>query len=235
MRSAGRNRGGEFVDVGNLNPGDRKSSYLTVHNDGEYPLTYSMDIKKTDGKKGEFRGLVGHELDEILEFIVERDDGTVLFDGLLGDFERLDFGKMSAGAQEKVYIKVYFPEEADNEYQGSNVTIKFAFHATCEAGSSDDPRRPGGGGSGPGKPGEDPDVPEGLELEPGEEPVAPPVVPDGPPDKPDEELLVPQEDTPAGPGLPRTGQLPPWLFYGGGLLLIPAGVFLRRWYRAGER
>ena len=43
-----------------------------------------------------------------------------------------------------------------------------------------------------------------------------------------EEVIVPEEDTPLADALPKTGQLPPELFYGLGGLVSAAGVFLKK-------
>ncbi len=228
-----------FVDVGNLSPGDKKGSYLTVYNDGENPLTYYMDIIRKGGKSGVFwnqdrtgTAETGAMLEDILEFTILRENEE-LFSGLLKDFKELQMGELAAGQHENIDVQVCFPgEEADNSYQGSSVTVQFAFRAECESGGGggDDDDR--GGGDTRDRP-EPPD--EEIEFEPQEEPSSPPAEEPGEAEPQDEELIIQEEDTPAGPGLPKTGELPPWLFYGMGLLLILAGMLLGRKYRPSKR
>ncbi|MEW5954270.1 MAG: hypothetical protein AB1815_11210 [Bacillota bacterium] len=127
----------DYVDVTNLNPGDNKNSYLTVHNDGASRLTYYFDIVKTGGIKGYYRGLTGGDLDEKLVLTVER-RGEVLFEGLLSEFEELAMGGLAAGAADQIGIKVHLPGAGSgNEYQGAGVTVKFAFRADCGGGGED--------------------------------------------------------------------------------------------------
>lgn len=123
-----------YVDVTNLNPGDNKDSYLTVHNDGEGQLTYYFDIAKTGGIKGMYRGLTGGELDEKLVLTVER-QGVTLYSGPVSGFSKLNMGSLAAGGSQQIDIKVHLPgAETGNEYQGASVTIKFEFSATCGGG-----------------------------------------------------------------------------------------------------
>lgn len=140
----------DYVDVNNLNPGDKKSSYLTVHNDGAKELTYFFEIEKTGGKPGEYRGVAGRELAEKLEFTIER-NGVLYFEGLVSEFnkEKQKGIKLAAGDQDKLDITVHLPgEETGNEYQGASVTVKFAFWATCNNGGDDDDENGDDGGGG---------------------------------------------------------------------------------------
>lgn len=254
----------EYVDVKRLNPGDVKESYLTVSNTNtEHPLTYYFSIDRKDGKFGRFwnanrDAIVDTEkmMEEVLQFTITRrgEDEPLFGPALLEDYsDKQEVGRLGPGESEDLLVSVYFPEEADNDYQDSSVKVQFAFHATCEAGGTDpggddptepeEPIEPGGSGgpggpSGPGTPGDEPDTPEPLEIVPEEQPGAPqePLEPaePGEPGKPDEPLLVPQGDSPGGPRLPRTGQLPPWLWYGLGLALILTGLVLRRRYESSK-
>lgn len=222
----------DLVDVGNLGPGDNRESYLTAYNDGENPFTYYFDMIETDRKSGTYRDGTGKDIAEILVFTVER-YGDELFSGTLKEFKELNMGRLDPGDSEQINVSVYFPADADNAYQGSSVTVRFAFRAERESDEGGGGGDEGGGGGGDTQ--DRPEPPdEEIEFEPQEEPTAPPAEEpgEGEAEPQDEELLVPQEDTPAAPGLPRTGQLPPWLWYGAGLALILAGVVLRRGHRA---
>lgn len=233
--------GGDDVDVSRLNPGDIKESYLRVSNKGNGPLTYYMNIIRKGGKSGVFwnkdrteTAETGAMIEDVLQFTVLRGDEVLFGPGLLKDFKELKIGWLPTSEYDDIWVRVYFPEEADNDYQDSNMTVQFAFRAICDKTSGGGSDSPGGGSTG-----DRPDPPEGLEVDPPDEPGAPgePLEPGEPsdPGKPDEGLVVPPADTPKGPGLPRTGQLPPWLWYGAGAALILAGVALRRRYRPGNR
>lgn len=229
--------GGEDVDVNRLNPGDVKESYLTVYNNGVGPLTYYFDIIRKDGESGRFWNAdrdktveTGKMIEDVLQFTVLRaGEDEPLFKGLLKDFNQQRIGDLQAGTNEDIIIGMYFPTEAGNDYQDSKVTVQFAFYARCEQGSGD----PGPGG--PGAPGADPDRPEGLEIDPEEAPGIPglPGTPEKPGDEPDE-VLIQDGDTGGVWGLPRTGQLPPWLWYGVGVALIVVGLILRRRHGGGR-
>ena len=130
----------DFVEVTNLNPGDRKNSYLTVYNDDSNELSYFFNLVKDDNesKPGEYNGEIGRELDELLELTAER-NGEVLYQGPFGNFEELAMGDLPAGANQRLDIKVYLPGDTSNAYQGSSVTVKFAFRAACDGPGPDKP------------------------------------------------------------------------------------------------
>jgi LPXTG-motif cell wall-anchored protein len=257
-----------FTDVGNLNPGDTKSSYLIASNTGAGPLTYFFNIKKTGSNAGSYKGQDGKHLDEILHFTVQRGEET-LFDGLIEDFEELALGQMAVGEEQQLDITVHFPGEAGNEYQGSDVTARFKFRAVCGSGGGDDEppggdeeppggdddEPPSGGGDEPGEPTEPGDDDEGpgtgdeeLEESPDTPEVGPgtpeapetdyviePEQPEVSPTEPGELEIYPEEPeiSPEGeleihPGLPKTGEFSRPAIYAIGLLIILAGLLLRK-------
>ena len=216
----------EFTDVSNLNPGDTKDSYLTVSNAGSGTFKYFFDIRKIRSTAGGYRGQDGKPLDEILQMKVKRGDET-LFEGLVSDFTEKDMGDLAAGGEQQLGISVYFPEEAGNEYQGADVTVQFKFRAICdleEQGSPpstspsppSSPRPPEGSIVPPESPEGPPEDGELIEEE------FPPEEPEGPPG--DGELI--EEKIPPEP--PKTGEFPPAIIYGAGLLLVLAGLLLRK-------
>ena len=277
-----------FTDVGNLNPGDTKSSYLIATNNGEGPLTYFFDIEKLGSNAGSYKGQEGKPLGDILQVTVRRGE-EVLFKGLFGAFEEeLALGQLDVGEEEQLDIIVYFPGEAGNEYQGSDVTARFKFRAVCGSGGGDD-EPPGGDEEPPGgdeepppggdeeppggdeepppggdeeppggdeepPPGDDEEPPGGDEEPPGgdeeppgggEEPPAPSdagrpgpedvIEPEEPKVSPPGELeIFPEEpaEPPAEleiqPELPKTGEFSRPAIYGLGILIIIAGLLLRR-------
>lgn len=215
----------EYVNVTNLNPGDNKGSYLMVHNtNGTNQLTYFFKITEMPG------GKLGEKLVLTVEY-----QGKELYSGPLSGFEEKYMGALAAGVKEKINIKIHLPgAETGNEYQGASVKVKFAFRANCDRGG-------GGGGYGEGDneppitiiDDPDPSKPPGEEPEaflPDESISVPTVQPGAPP--PDETILVTTDESVA---TPRTGELPPAIFYATGALLMLVGVMLGRRYRNNKR
>ena len=127
------------------------------------------------------------------------------------------------------------PKEAGNEYQGSSFKVNWTLlHRSSVAVGTRRGDEPGGGD----EPGEGPDQARGTRFDPIEEEEVPggPLVPgggppEGEPGEPEGEELVPleEEEVPGGPvKLPKTGETPPFLFYGLGLTLVAGGVALGR-------
>ena len=253
-----------FTDVGNLNPGDTKSSHLIASNTGAGPLTYFFDIEKRGSNAGSYKGQEGRHLDEILEIKMMRGN-DLLFEGLIGEFEQeheegLALGQMEVGDEQRLDISVYFPEEAGNEYQGSDVSVRFKFQAVCGTGGGEvpppgDDDEPPSGGDEPGEPTEPGDDDEGpgtgdeeLEESPDTPEVGPgtpeapetdyviePEQPEVSPTEPGKLEIYPEEPeiSPEGgleihPGLPKTGEFSRPAIYAIGLLIILAGLLLRK-------
>ncbi|NLJ55549.1 MAG: LPXTG cell wall anchor domain-containing protein [Firmicutes bacterium] len=235
-------------DVSNLNPGDTKGSYLRVSNTGSETLGYFFSIEKISSKPG--RGGTGEPLDKILQLTVKR-GGETLFTGLITDFNtELNMGNLAVGDEQQLDISVYFPGEAGNEYQGADVSVRFKLRAVCggsggpPGGDDDDePTQPPGdsdddeptqppGGDGelvvtpepPGKegPGEQ-EPPDSEKILAPEEPAAMP-----PPD----EQATPPTELEVYPELPKTGEFPRPVIYGIGVLLLLAGLLLRKKFEA---
>ena len=120
----------EFVDTGNLNPGDLKRSYLVASNTKKSCLNYYFDIQITGSVAGEYPGLDGRHLEEVLVIKIEV-DGVVLFEGLLTEFEEIDMGILMGYDSQRIDVSVYFPGEAGNEYQGASVSVVFKFRSEC--------------------------------------------------------------------------------------------------------
>lgn len=122
----------DYVDVTNLNPGDTKSSYLTAENQGDRDFQYYFNIDKVASTAGEYPGVEGRHLDEVMEFKVEVDD-EVLFHGYLEEFAVADMGTLDPGDSERIDITTHLPgEETDNAFQGASVTVRFEFWAECD-------------------------------------------------------------------------------------------------------
>jgi LPXTG-motif cell wall-anchored protein len=209
-------------DVGNLNPGDTKYSYLTVSNEGTSRLRYYFDVVEIKSKAGSYRGEDGEHLKNILLMRIERAGQKLFEDDLtVGEVIALaekDMGILGVGEEERIDISVDFPKEAGNDYQGSEVTVRFKFRAVPIEGDE-------GGGDYESTIIEYP--PEPPEVTPPEEEIIiepePPAVPPVEPGEPGEEI---EEELP--PELPKTGEYSRPAIYAIGVLIIAAGLLLRK-------
>mgnify|MGYP000892791752 CR=1 FL=1 len=213
-------------DVSNLTPGDTKYSYLTVSNEGTSRLRYYFDVIEVGSKAGSYRGEEGEHLKNILLMRIER-GGQKLFEGnpTVGEviaFPEKDMGVLGVGEEERIDIWVDFPKEAGNEYQGSEVTVRFKFRAVPIEGDE-------GGGDyeaiiieyPPEPPGVTPPEEEPPKVVPPEEEITEePEVPAVPPGEEIEEELPPE--------LPKTGEYSRPAIYAIGVLIIAAGLLLRK-------
>jgi len=214
----------DYVDVTNLNPGDLKSSYLIVNNENDNPFQYYMNMSMIDRTEGVYPGLDGKSLDEVLQITLHADaenevngEPIELFQGLITEFEDeygeegMDLGTLAGNDSQKIIVSIYLPgEETDNHYQGASVTINYSFRAICN-----------GIVIPPGPPGVDPndndennnDIHE--EIDPEDPEVEPDILEEEQAIEEDEETI-----------LPATWEMPPYLFYILGGLLIGGGLLL---------
>lgn len=212
----------DYVDVTNLNPGDLKSSYLIVNNENDNPFQYFMNMSMIDRTEGVYPGLDGKSLDEVLQITLLAEDEVngvpiELFQGLITEFEDeygeegMDLGTLAGNDSQKIIVSIYLPgEETDNHYQGASVTINYSFRAICN-----------GIVIPPDPPGVDPndndennnDIHE--EIDPEDPEVEPDILEE-------EEAIEEDEET----ILPATWEMPPYLFYIMGGILIGGGLLL---------
>ncbi len=243
---------GPPVDTSNLNPGDRKESSLDIKNTKDTPLEYHFNIEIPHRSPGEYPGLEGKYLEEVLEFTITLDDEQI-FQGLLSEF-RDKFGdagiliQLGGNTSQEMEVSVYLPgEKTGNAYQGASVSVQFSFISVCTGEENGD--TPGGDHPGGPDPGDEPDVspppeqpptdesiieewPEDPALEPDFEPELEPDPEPKADDPPETEIVLDPEDPLVEPELPQTGELPPYIFYGLGGLLVWIGVILARRRRA---
>lgn len=136
------NLSNDLVPTDNLNPGDSKTSAMTVSMDSSQssslPIYMKAEITATT------LGLGGGNLDERIEFTLTNDQNDVLYKGPLSGFdEYIQIGSLSGGQSMELTFNIYLPGEAtDNDYQAASVTTQWT--VMTQAGSG------GGGGSGSG-------------------------------------------------------------------------------------
>ena len=159
------------------------------------------------------------------------------------EFKELDMGNLTAGDGQQLDNPSI--SETRKRYQGADVTVRFQFRAVCEGGDDDnggsggdddDGNGSGGGDEPPPPPGDGdedltPPGDEGLE----EPPETPGVEGPGekePPESQDviepDEPAVPPTELEVFPELPKTGEFSRPAIYGIGLLLVLAGLLLRK-------
>lgn len=209
--------------TGNLNPGDTKDSKLKLTN------TNSTDVKvwiKTNVTK---RSCFGEgDLAKVLHLLIKNGD-TVITDKSFNDADKegsIFIGTMKPNEVIYLDFTVILPgPETDNKYQGCSIDANWTFTTQTTGGGGG--HNPGGGSSrDPSRPDpKDPDEPdEIIDEEPVPEgPTEPPVDTDTP------DVIIEEEPVPGGfVKMPKTGEIPPALFYGVGSLAVAMGVMARK-------
>ena len=110
-----------LFNMENMAPGETESSTISVKNQGDAPLSLTLDSLMENGDDALF---------EKLEFTVEDDNGTRIYDsGSLKNVNHVVLGSILPG-EEKIYIlSVCFPPDAGNEFQNKAVSVMFIFTA----------------------------------------------------------------------------------------------------------
>lgn len=223
----------KLFDLDRLNPGDTKEGKITIKNNYTSPFNLYMRAERMSPVSEN-----SADLFKQLNLTVSL-KGTVVYSGSMEDFaiSNILLGVFNPNDMEELKAIVHLPgPETGNEYQGTNVDVKWIFTATSE-------------GSPPG-PGPDPEpdptptptplpepvveeseviieeeIPEGIP-----EIIIEEEIPEGVPEQiieeiPEEIEEVIQEEIPqAAPKMPKTGEISSIIFYGSGMLLLLMGV-----------
>ncbi|MFP4979391.1 hypothetical protein ACE6ED_28670 [Paenibacillus sp. CN-4] len=116
--------------MGNMQPGDETRSRYTIVNEGGSGFSYSVDFRFVSGDR---------LLYDILQMTLVRDN-KVLYSGKMSEAEgRITVGQLLPGKADQIEMKVGFPAEAGNEYQGLTASVAFVFAAAGEPGPSPSP------------------------------------------------------------------------------------------------
>ena len=187
-------------DTGNLNPGDRKHSQLKLTNTNRRPVAVfiSTVIVSEETPSG------GEPLADGMFLTIEDEDTTVCSGTFreARDKGNISLGRMASGEEKILDFYADFPgEESGNEYQGSSMKVQWVFTTQSSSSGGGGGRRRGGGEE---------------EITVDEPDIFVP---------PDEPVTV--EDLPL-PGMPKTGEGPPYPYYLAGACAIVAGVGLLR-------
>lgn len=249
-----------LIDTDNLNPGDTKTSTMTIFIDPKNSVqTFSLRVwiraeiieyifgERVSGKKG--------NLDDKLVLTVTDDNGKKLHDGPISKFNKnVEVGYIQKGTPVDLTFTVHLPgASTGNEYQGATIKVKWI--VTAQYRPSDEPtptpRPPLSRPTPPPKVTVVPTISPGppqptISVVPtitGVPTVQPSVtsiikpydikdeeIPGGPGDSEKEDdpeiIIIEEEEIPKG--LPKTGELPPILFFSLGAGAIYIGMKLNR-------
>lgn len=215
----------DYVDTGNLNPGDKKDSSLTLTNTGEDTLTVYI---RTDIISQETRG--GGYLADVMRLTIKDGDTAVNDDEIFSDAAEkgnIQIGRMAPGAVKILNFHVEFPAELPdgkdlgNEYQGASMNVKWVFttESSGNGGGDDHDRRDDDDEREP----DEPDVPD-ITVEDEPVPIGP--VDEGEPSEPP--VTAGDEEIPGGPAMPKTGETSPLYFFAAGAFLAVVGYAVRK-------
>lgn len=243
-----------LVSTDNLAPGDTKASTMTIYIDPESNTSSlrvwirSEIIESVLGK--EVNGIRGN-LDDRLVLTVTHQDGKELHSGSISKFDKnVLVGDIQKGNPVDLTFTVHLPGEATgNEYQGASLKVRWIITAQYESPVTPTPTerplspptrppsrsvttiptQPPAEPTGPIVPTEQVTptaAPEIIDVEDEETPAGPgkPDIYDDPADDETEIIIIKEEEIPKG--LPKTGEVPPILFYGLGAGAIYAGIKL---------
>ena len=207
----------------NLNPGDTKTSIMTISNEGSFSLPITLTGSITNRALG--RG--GGDLDKQLTIKVLNPNDEIVYEGSMSGMSTpIPLGSLAPSGSKDLRFMVNFPEDTPNAYQASSLTVQWTVTAPTPYYP---PVIPPPVVPPPVVP--PPVIPPPIVPPPVVPPpvVPPPVVP--PPILPpgEEIVIVPPEEVPAGIAeLPKTGETNPAIFYGLGAALIGFGLMAGR-------
>ncbi|MBV7508064.1 LPXTG cell wall anchor domain-containing protein [Bacillus sp. sid0103] len=107
-----------LFDITNMKPGDWAIRDLKIKNSGKQDFDYLFSSNKKSGST---------QLYNELFLTVTRGD-TELYKGKLGGFSKLDTRSLKSGAEERLTLRVDFPEHLGNEYQRLTTEVEFKFY-----------------------------------------------------------------------------------------------------------
>jgi LPXTG-motif cell wall-anchored protein len=107
-----------LVELTNIKPGDSVSRELTITNNGTDDFKYLTSNSFVSGSNLFFR-----KLDLKIE-----DKSTVLYDGKLSKFNKLEPRLLESKHNEKLTFYIKVPTELGNEYQGLDTEFEFKFY-----------------------------------------------------------------------------------------------------------
>lgn len=108
-----------FIELNKLKPGDTITKTVSVKNSGLMNFSYLMNAYKESGSD-----LFYNQLH--LEFFM---GDILLYNGSLGSFTGIEARELKHSSSEEMKLKVSFPWESGNEFQGLSANVVFQFIA----------------------------------------------------------------------------------------------------------
>ncbi len=104
----------------NMAPGNQKSAYLTVYNEGQIDFLYPISASMESGSE---------MLYNVLDLKIQGSDGSSLYTGKIKDLKDIPLGNLSPGTMERLHFLIGFPIDCGMEYQNLNTAISFLLNA----------------------------------------------------------------------------------------------------------
>ncbi|WP_223701373.1 TasA family protein [Sutcliffiella deserti] len=104
--------------LNNIKPGDSVTRELIVENNGSKDFKYLFTNRFMNGSEKLYNEL-------LLNVSVSK---SVLFEGKLKDFEKLDSRPLKTGSSEELTFRIEIPYELGNEFQGLNSEFQFKLY-----------------------------------------------------------------------------------------------------------
>lgn len=109
-----------LFDVANMKPGDSAERVLEISNSGTQDFGYIISSKLKTGSEKLY--------DELL-LTITTEDGSELYTGTLGQFNKLNSRDIKKSETEMLTLLVEFPTELGNEFQGLITEVEFKIYA----------------------------------------------------------------------------------------------------------
>jgi LPXTG-motif cell wall-anchored protein len=109
-----------LFNVNNMKPGDWAERVLEISNGGKEDFSYIISSKLKSGDK---------KLYNELKLKITSEDNNELFNGTLGQFDKLDPREVKTTDKEKLIFQVNFPAELGNEFQGLTCEVEIKIYA----------------------------------------------------------------------------------------------------------
>ncbi|CDQ19092.1 LPXTG-motif cell wall anchor domain-containing protein [Halobacillus karajensis] len=122
------------MDIENFKPGDYAVRTFTVNNDGTENFHYTVTAAHKGGSEKLFNQLT---------FTLEI-RGEQVFAGHLSDFEKITGRRLTGKSSDEISLRVEFPYESGNEFQGLATEVGFTFIAEGDVPPGSTPDQGGG-------------------------------------------------------------------------------------------
>lgn len=107
-----------LFDLSNTKPGDTIVRELAVGNKGSQDFKYLFSNRFLSGSEKFYNELL----------LTASDSKSVLFEGKLKDFEKLDSRSLKSGTSEDLTFRVEIPYQLGNEFQGLSTEFQFKLY-----------------------------------------------------------------------------------------------------------